>query len=66
MFLPLMRTTRPLRHLLVATAVVAASVSLLAQEPVDLGAVHRIRDEALQNSRVMEHLLYLTDVSGPL
>ena len=37
---------------------------LLAQEAVDLDAVHRIRTEALQNSQVMEHLFYLTDVSG--
>jgi hypothetical protein len=36
----------------------------VAQEAVDLDAVHRIRTEALQNSQVMEHLFYLTDVSG--
>jgi hypothetical protein len=65
MFLPLMRTARSARNLLVATAVVVASVSLLAQEPVDLSVVHRIRDEALQNSKVMDHLFYLTDVYGP-
>src|SRR4030095_6064088 len=47
----------------VALAVVVAT-SLLAQEAVDLDAVHRIRTEALQNSQVMEHLFYLTDVSG--
>src|SRR5438874_2775829 len=40
------------------------STSLIAQEAVDLDAVHRIREEALQNSQVMEHLFYLTDVSG--
>jgi carboxypeptidase Q len=50
-----------------AVAVVIAlaiSTSLVAQEAVDLDAVHRIRTEALQNSQVMEHLFYLTDVSG--
>lgn len=49
-----------------ATAVVAllVSTSLAAQDAVDLGVVHRIRQEALQSSRVMEHLFYLTDVSG--
>ncbi len=37
----------------------------LAQEKIDLSAVHRIRAEALKNSKVMEHLFYLTDVHGP-
>ena len=57
-----LRWKRPL-----ATAIVALLVSapLVAQEAVDLSVVHRIRQEALQNSRVMEHLFYLTDVSGP-
>ncbi len=36
-----------------------------ADEPVDLNAVHRIRNEAFSNSRVMEHAFYLTDVHGP-
>jgi hypothetical protein len=50
-----------------ATAVVAllVSVPLIAEEAVDLSVVQRIRQEALQNSRVMDHLFYLTDVSGP-
>src|SRR5258705_10720088 len=47
-----------------AFAVVAISSPLLAQEAVDLDVVHKIRQEALQNSQVMEHLFYLTDVSG--
>jgi hypothetical protein len=41
------------------------SASLLGEEAVDLNVVHRIRQEALQNSQVMEHLFYLTDVNGP-
>src|SRR5258706_12638240 len=51
----------------VATAVVAlvVAIPLFAEEAVDLTVVHRIRQEALQNSQVMEHLFYLTDVSGP-
>jgi len=50
-----------------ATAVVAllVSVPLIAEEAIDLSVVHRIRQEALQNSRVMDHLFYLTDVNGP-
>jgi hypothetical protein len=44
-------------------AVSAAGVR--AEENVDLAAVHRIRTEAFDNGRVMEHLFYLTDVHGP-
>src|SRR5215470_17897811 len=55
-----------MKRLPVAVALaVVVSTSIVAQEAVDLDAVHRIRDEALQNSQVMEHLFYLTDVSGP-
>jgi len=42
-----------------------AAPALIAEEPVDLQAIHRLRTEALTNSKVMEHLLYLTDVNGP-
>src|SRR5262247_1486185 len=53
------------RRLLVAAAVAAVvSTPLAGQEAVDLGVVNQIRQEALQNSQVMEHLFYLTDVSG--
>jgi hypothetical protein len=34
-------------------------------ESVDLGAVHRIKTEAFNNSKVMDHLFYLTDANGP-
>src|SRR5437016_468103 len=37
----------------------------LAGPPVDLATAHRIRHEAFEGSQVMEHLYYLTDVSGP-
>jgi hypothetical protein len=53
------------RPLATALAVLAVSVPLLSEEAVDLSVVHRIRQEALQNSKVMEHLFYLTDVHGP-
>jgi len=46
--------------------VAALAVAVLsAEEKVDLSIVHRIRAEALQNSKVMEHVFYLTDVNGP-
>lgn len=46
-------------------AVLVATAALRAEEPVDLGIVHRIRTEAFEHSQVMEHLFYLTDVNGP-
>src|SRR3990172_8173130 len=36
-----------------------------ANDSADLSVVNRIRDEALNHSQVMKHLLYLTDVHGP-
>ena len=36
-----------------------------AEEGVDLATIHRIKREAFQNSKVMDHLFYLTDVNGP-
>ena len=38
---------------------------LWGQEKVDLSVVNRIKAEAFQNSKVMEHAFYLTDVYGP-
>ncbi len=40
-------------------------VSLLAEEKVDLNAIYKIKNEAFENSKVMDHLFYLTDVYGP-
>ncbi len=36
-----------------------------AEDRADLTIVNRIREEAFQNSQVMETLFYLTDVHGP-
>jgi len=49
---------------LVLIAWVWAPLALLA-ETVDLSVVHRIKAEAFENSKVMDHLFYLTDVNGP-
>src|SRR3974390_2876157 len=38
---------------------------LAAQDTVDLGIVDRIKTEAFDHSKVMDHLYYLTDVYGP-
>ena len=57
------------RRALAALALVAtaAAVPLLgqSQEPVDLQAIFKIKDEGLQRSKVMEITSYLTDVYGP-
>lgn len=41
------------------------SCSALAQEVVDQAMVQKIRQEGLNNSKVMQTAFYLTDVSGP-
>lgn len=46
--------------LLIGFAVIAQSA-----EEVDLEVVHRIKTEAFQNGKVMDHMFYLTDVNGP-
>jgi carboxypeptidase Q len=43
----------------------AAPVAAPAGERVDLDAIHRIKDEAFQRSKVMEYASWLTDVHGP-
>ncbi len=43
----------------------AAASVLHAEEPVDLGMIHRIKAEGLGNSQAFEILRNLTDVSGP-
>lgn len=43
----------------------ASTLALSAQQQVDLTVLNRIKAEAFQNSQVMDHLFYLTDVYGP-
>jgi len=50
-------------HRLLVGAVAATLVC--AQEKVDLATIQRIKREAFQNSKVMDHLFWLTDVYGP-
>lgn len=50
---------RPVLALLIVPLAVAA------QEKVDLYTIHRIRAEAVEHSKVMDNLFYLTDVHGP-
>lgn len=44
---------------------VPPAVSAARQEPVDLDAVTRLRDEGLNRSQVMETVWFLTDLHGP-
>src|SRR5271165_977194 len=50
---------------LAALTAVLLPLSLIAEEKVDLYAMHRIRAEERDNSKVMDTLFYLTDVNGP-
>ncbi len=52
-----------MKKILIAALLV--SVSGIAQEKVDLTVVNKIKAEAFNNSQVMDHLFYLTDVYGP-
>ncbi|HEY7924800.1 MAG TPA: M20/M25/M40 family metallo-hydrolase [Vicinamibacteria bacterium] len=45
--------------------VLGAASTAAAQETVDLAVVHRIKAEAFQGGKVMDHLFFLTDVGGP-
>jgi len=53
---------------LAASLVCFAPLLAVAQpaEKVDLNAIHRIKEEALgRNSKVMDHMFWLTDANGP-
>jgi carboxypeptidase Q len=51
-------------YLFAATAA-AVPFLLIAEERVDLSIVNRIRNAAFAESKVMDHVFYLTDVNGP-
>ena len=44
---------------------ISAPLLVFAAENVDLSVVHRIKVEAFEHSKVMDHMFYLTDVNGP-
>ena len=53
-------------HFTLALTLLLACASLSpAAEPVDLAVTHRIKAEAFDNSKVMDHMFFLTDVHGP-
>ncbi len=51
-------------HVAIASAV-ALPLLVFAAENVNLSIVHAIKTEAFENSKVMDHMFYLTDVHGP-
>lgn len=55
-------TMRKLTPLLLLTAI--SALATYAQEKVDVSVVERIKQEALQNSQIMEHAFFLSDVYG--
>jgi carboxypeptidase Q len=41
------------------------AVALCAEDKADLAVIQRIKREVFENSKVMDHLFWLTDVYGP-
>lgn len=54
-----------MKHVRLFAAAVALAAIALAQEKVDLETIHRIKTAAFQNSKVMDHVFWLTDAKGP-
>jgi hypothetical protein len=48
-----------------AACVMVTAMLASAQEPVNLRVIHEIKNEALENSKVMDHVFWMTDVHGP-
>ncbi len=46
-------------------AIICLVLPLTAADTADLAVVHSIKAEAFDNSEVMDHVFYLTDVNGP-
>jgi hypothetical protein len=53
------------RLVVMAPLFLAMALATAVAEDVDLATVHRIKAEAFQGSKVMDHLFWLTDVNGP-
>ncbi len=54
-----------MKKILIAVCILTASVSSFAQEKVDQEMIRKIRNEGLNNSKVMDIVFQLTDVNGP-
>lgn len=65
---PMSRALLPAIRLCVAVMALVLTAPLAAQspdEPVDLDAIYRIKNEGFERSRIMDTLSHLTDVHGP-
>lgn len=60
-----MRITRRPLHILVPVVLLGALLAAQAREPIDYTALAKIRDEGLNRSQVMDHIVWLSDVFGP-
>jgi hypothetical protein len=60
-----MRRSRKVLHLAALLISLLPAVPVAAEENVDLDTIHRIKEEAFTDSKVMDTLFYLTDVNGP-
>jgi carboxypeptidase Q len=56
---------KSLKFLTFLGAFFVAALFLYSEEPMDLSVIHRIKAEAFENSKVMDHEFYLSDVYGP-
>ena len=56
---------RPVPLFVLLVLLLTLPMSAQTQEPLDLDAIYRIKDEGLNRSEVMEIASYLTDVYGP-
>jgi carboxypeptidase Q len=52
-------------RLILCLAALSLPLLVLAAEKVDLLVINRIKAEAFENSKIMDHMFYLTDVNGP-
>ncbi len=50
---------------LITVLALPPAAQVQSQEPVDLDAIYKIKDEGFHRSKVMETVSYLTDVHGP-
>ena len=55
----------PRGRILAAVLLLAPASTVSRAQTLDLNSLYRIKQEAFQNSQVMDHLFYLTDVYGP-
>jgi hypothetical protein len=53
------------RRITIVWLCAALALPLFSAEKIDLQAIHRIKAEAFDNSKVMDHVFYLSEVYGP-